>query len=134
MKAPRPDPSFEALLDYLKRTRGFDFSNYRRSTLLRRVQKRMGEVGTISFEDYQDYLEVHAEEFARLFDHALINVTSFFRDEEAWGFLALKSCRRSWRAIARFVCGARDAPRERRRSRWPWSLRKPWAKRNFANE
>lgn len=48
----------------------------------------MQVVGISGFAEYQDYLEVHPEEFAELFNTVLINVTSFFRDKEAWDFLA----------------------------------------------
>ena len=40
-----------------------------------------------NFEDYIDYLEVHPEEFASLFNTVLINVTAFFRDAAAWNYL-----------------------------------------------
>jgi two-component system CheB/CheR fusion protein len=82
------DPKFEALLDYLKRNRGFDFTGYKRSSLKRRTTRRMQVVGVEGYEDYLDYLEVHPEEFAFLFNTILINVTSFFRDPEAWEALA----------------------------------------------
>src|SRR5437867_5785421 len=72
----------EALLDYLRQSRAVDFTGYKRSTLLRRINKRIQQVSLGSFADYQDYLEVHPEEFAKLFDTVLINVTSFFRDPE----------------------------------------------------
>lgn len=87
MKAEE-DPKFEALLDYLRRTRGFDFSGYKRTSLMRRVRRRMQDAGVPDFVDYMDYLEVHPEEFSRLFDTVLINVTGFFRDEEAWKHFA----------------------------------------------
>jgi two-component system CheB/CheR fusion protein len=35
------DHAFEALLEYLKRCRGFDFTGYKRSSLRRRISKRM---------------------------------------------------------------------------------------------
>ena len=82
------DPMFEALLDYVKRTRGFDFMGYKRATLQRRVLKRVHDLKLRSFGDYMDYLEVHPEEFPILFDTILINVTSFFRDPPAWEYLA----------------------------------------------
>lgn len=82
------DHAFEALLDQLKRSRGFDFTGYKRSTLVRRVGKRMGEVGVHDYVAYQDYLEVHPDEFARLFNTILINVTAFLRDPAAWEYLA----------------------------------------------
>jgi two-component system, chemotaxis family, CheB/CheR fusion protein len=86
-----PDPeaqSFVRLLDYLKSTRGFDFSGYKASTLMRRLQKRMHEVGAADYAAYHDYLEVHPDEFVPLFDTVLINVTSFFRDPQAWSYIA----------------------------------------------
>src|SRR5436189_1966205 len=89
--ASEPDTKtreLEDLLDYLKRTRGFDFSGYKKTTLSRRIEKRMASVGVSSFGDYQDYLEVNPREFTELFNTILINVTSFFRDPPAWEFLA----------------------------------------------
>jgi two-component system, chemotaxis family, CheB/CheR fusion protein len=77
----------EAVLEHLRRARGFDFTGYKRSTLRRRVAKRMAEVGVARFADYLDHLEVHPEEFPHLLDSLLINVTGFFRDPPAWGYL-----------------------------------------------
>jgi two-component system CheB/CheR fusion protein len=76
------------LLDYLKSSRGFDFSGYKRSTLERRIQKRMGEVGIDHYDEYQDHLQVTPDEFTDLFDTILINVTGFFRDSPAWDYVA----------------------------------------------
>jgi two-component system CheB/CheR fusion protein len=75
---------FERLLQYLEQTRGFDFRAYKRTTLMRRVLKRMQTVSVPTFDAYLDYLQVHQEEFAALFNTILINVTSFFRDEDVW--------------------------------------------------
>ena len=79
--------SSEALLDYLKRNRGFDFTGYKRSTLQRRIAKRMETVEVDGYGEYLDYLEVHPGEFAELFNTILINVTGFFRDPEAWVYI-----------------------------------------------
>ncbi|MBO0699380.1 MAG: PAS domain S-box protein [Zavarzinella sp.] len=81
------DPTFEELLTYLRRNRGFDFSGYKRPSLERRIRKRMQAVGINSFPEYVDYLEVHPDEFVHLFNTILINVTSFFRDPPVWEFL-----------------------------------------------
>ncbi len=78
---------FENLLDYLKRSRGFDFSAYKRTTLQRRIEKRMQMLKIAKFSDYIDYLEVQPSEFSMLFNTILINVTSFFRDPQTWEFL-----------------------------------------------
>ncbi|MDZ4833393.1 MAG: CheR family methyltransferase [Candidatus Melainabacteria bacterium] len=87
MNEPQTDSRFEGLLDYLKRTRGFDFTGYKRTSLTRRVQRRMDFVGVDDFIDYVDYLEVHPDEFTSLFNTILINVTGFFRDQPAWDYL-----------------------------------------------
>ncbi|MEN3285552.1 MAG: two-component system, chemotaxis family, CheB/CheR fusion protein [Solirubrobacteraceae bacterium] len=79
--------ALDVLLDYLKRTRGFDFTGYKRTTLGRRVAKRMEAVGVDSHAAYVDFLEVHPDEFAFLFNTILINVTGFFRDHGAWDYL-----------------------------------------------
>ncbi|MGY1744318.1 CheR family methyltransferase [Blastococcus sp. SYSU D00695] len=81
------DPAFEDLLVYLRERRGFDFTGYKRPSLVRRVRRRMGEVGIGSFAEYEDFLEVHPEEFAPLFNTILINVTGFFRDQGSWDHL-----------------------------------------------
>lgn len=83
----QPDASFEALLLHLKESRGFDFTGYKRSSLTRRVDRRMAQVGVEDYATYLDYLEVHTEEFTALFNTILINVTGFFRDAEAWDYL-----------------------------------------------
>ncbi|MEN3358277.1 MAG: two-component system, chemotaxis family, CheB/CheR fusion protein [Mycobacteriales bacterium] len=77
-------PSFERLLQYLKESRGFDFTGYKRTSLIRRVQHQMSQVGVAEFDDYLDYLQVHPDEFTALFNTILINVTGFFRDPDAW--------------------------------------------------
>ncbi|MEA2838480.1 MAG: two-component system, chemotaxis family, CheB/CheR fusion protein, partial [Bradyrhizobium sp.] len=78
----------ELLLDHLKRTRGFDFTAYKRSSLQRRIAKRMDQVGIAGYPEYVDHLEVVPEEFSALFNTILINVTGFFRDAPAWTYLA----------------------------------------------
>ncbi len=83
-----PDPEFEALLTYLKLSRGFDFLGYKRASLMRRVDKRMQSVGVGRYPDYVEYLEVHSDEFGHLFNTILINVTAFFRDASLWEYLA----------------------------------------------
>jgi two-component system, chemotaxis family, CheB/CheR fusion protein len=87
-QSPENHDTFEVLLDYLKRGRGFDFTGYKRSSLRRRITKRMQQHQIDSYSDYLDYLEVHPEEFAHLFNTILINVTAFYRDAPAWEYLA----------------------------------------------
>jgi two-component system CheB/CheR fusion protein len=82
------DGTLDQLLEFIKSTRGFDFTGYKRSSIERRVSKRMTEVGVDRYEDYLDYLELHSGEFAELFNTLLINVTGFFRDPTTWSHLA----------------------------------------------
>src|SRR5690348_7776664 len=81
------DPQFKELLTHLKEQRGFDFTGYKRASLLRRVQRRMTSLRVDSYEDYLDYLQLHPDEFTPLFNTILINVTDFFRDADAWDYL-----------------------------------------------
>jgi two-component system CheB/CheR fusion protein len=87
VSVPEQD-ELEALLEHIRTTRGVDFSGYKRTTLSRRIRKRMADVGVSRFEDYGDLLEAHADEFNALFNTILINVTGFFRDRPAWDFVA----------------------------------------------
>jgi two-component system CheB/CheR fusion protein len=80
-------PELEMLLEFLKNSRGFDFTAYKRTTLSRRIDKRMSAIGIATYGAYLDYLEVHQDEFIQLFNAILINVTSFFRDADAWEYL-----------------------------------------------
>ena len=84
---PETDEGFEAILSYLKETRGFDFTGYKRSSLMRRVGRRMSVVGCSTYVDYLDHLQANSDEFGALFNTILINVTNFFRDPDAWDFL-----------------------------------------------
>jgi len=82
------DPQLEGLLEYLRDHRGFDFTGYKEGTLRRRIEKRVQTVGAKDLAEYRRYLEAHPDEFTDLFNTILINVTSFFRDLEAWDYLA----------------------------------------------
>src|SRR5215467_15896029 len=88
LATPPANGELEALLEYLKERRNFDFRGYKRASLSRRIFKRMQ---TINVEDYQRYIEVleaNPGEFGELFDTILINVTSLMRDREAWEVMA----------------------------------------------
>src|SRR3954453_436515 len=85
--ADATDESFEALIDYIRTNRGFDFSGYKRPSLERRIQKRMELTRVESYDTYRAYLEEHDDEFRALFNTILINVTTFFRDVPAWDYI-----------------------------------------------
>lgn len=81
------DEAFEALLRYMRDSRGFDFTGYKRTSLMRRVRHRMDHAGYDNFEQYLDVLQASSDEFSALFNTILINVTAFFRDPDAWEFV-----------------------------------------------
>ena len=78
----------EALLAFIKESRGVDFTGYKRGSLTRRIRKRMAEVGYETYAAYRDELERTPGEFTELFNTVLINVTGFLRDADAWEYLA----------------------------------------------
>lgn len=63
---------------------GHDFSQYKRSTILRRIQRRMQIHGLSTLETYLNNLRENPTEASALFNDILIGVTSFFRDRESW--------------------------------------------------
>ncbi len=81
------NPSFEALLDHLGRSHCFNFSGYKRSSLMRRVQQRLQMLQIPSYSDYGEYLKANPQELSQLF----INFTSFFRDASTWDYVAESS-------------------------------------------
>ena len=83
-----PDPKFERLLESVRDERGFDYTGYRRPTLMRRFEKRMQTVSADDWDAYRAYLSQHPEEYVELFNTILINVTGFFRDTETWEVVA----------------------------------------------
>lgn len=87
MQQPDDIQHFDSILQHLQQTRGFDFTAYKRPSLMRRILKRMQAVDTNTFEEYFDYLQVHQDEFAALFNTILINVTGFFRDRDVWDYM-----------------------------------------------
>lgn len=81
------EAEFEKLLTFLKESRAFDFTGYKRPSLIRRIRHRMREVSLTHVDEYLDLLQLQPDEFNSLFDTILINVTRFFRDPEAWDYL-----------------------------------------------
>ena len=74
----------EELLAFLRDSRSLDFTGYKRPSLTRRIRKRMDAVGAATVDEYRDLLEANPGEHVALVDTILINVTSFFRDPDAW--------------------------------------------------
>jgi two-component system CheB/CheR fusion protein len=72
------------VLAALRAATGRDFSLYKRSSVVRRVERRMAAMAIESIEAYARFLREHPAEVKLLFQDLLINVTAFFRDPEAF--------------------------------------------------
>src|SRR5262249_47613577 len=83
----RVDDPLRDLLTFVTRQTNMDFRNYKPSTILRRISRRMAIAHATTLRDYDEYLHAHPEEVSELVKAFLINVTGFFRDKEAFEFL-----------------------------------------------
>ena len=84
-----PASGLNTIFQVLRRTTGVDFTHYRQSTILRRIQRRMVVHKIDKIEDYVKYVQSNPAEIKALYQDMLINVTSFFRNTQVFG--ALKS-------------------------------------------
>jgi two-component system CheB/CheR fusion protein len=75
------------ILTQLHNITGHDFSQYKKTTINRRIERRMGQHHIEDTEIYVRYLKEHPPEVTILFKELLINVTNFFRDPEAFAVL-----------------------------------------------
>jgi two-component system, chemotaxis family, CheB/CheR fusion protein len=76
--------AIEKTLLILRAQTGNDFSLYKRSTVQRRIERRMGLHQIAGFSNYVRYLRENPREVELLFKELLIGVTSFFRDSDVW--------------------------------------------------
>ena len=97
-EAPSMARGLGQILAILRSRTGHDFSQYKKSTVIRRVERRMVQHDIQTPELYTRYLKEDPAEVQLLFKELLINVTSFFRDPEA--FEALRAD-----ALPRLVAG-----------------------------
>ncbi|NTV53867.1 MAG: chemotaxis protein CheB, partial [Syntrophaceae bacterium] len=76
--------SLEKVLILLRGKTGHDFSLYKKNTVYRRIERRMGIHQISRIAHYVRYLQENSQEVELLFKELLIGVTSFFRDPAAW--------------------------------------------------
>src|SRR5438874_12290870 len=72
------------ILAILRTHTGHDFGGYKKGTVLRRLQRRMGLASLFTLADYAARLHDSADEVGALANDLMINVTGFFRDLQAW--------------------------------------------------
>jgi two-component system CheB/CheR fusion protein len=83
----RPEQQQQALREIFTQLRirtGNDFSNYKRATLLRRIERRINIRNLPDLPSYMAFLQEHPEETHALLRDLLISVTNFFRDAKAF--------------------------------------------------
>ncbi|MBN2505336.1 MAG: PAS domain-containing protein [Verrucomicrobia bacterium] len=76
--------ALEKAVILLRAHTGHDFSLYKRNTLYRRIERRMGIHQIHKMATYVHYLQENSQELDLLFKELLIGVTNFFRDPAAW--------------------------------------------------
>ena len=75
------------IFERLRSANGVDFTHYKRTTIARRLERRMMLRGIESVEEYQSSLDSDPEEMAALYQDFLIRVTEFFRDRDSFDAL-----------------------------------------------
>ncbi len=87
LTAPEMETVLRILAQVHART-GHDFSQYKRATILRRIQRRMQLHGHSNLDQYMEFLRHNSTEAFAIFNDILIGVTNFFRDRESWEAMA----------------------------------------------
>lgn len=81
---PAVDDAVDRICSILRTHTGQEFSQYKRTTILRRIERRMAVHQIEALDGYIRYLEENPPEAGLLFKELLIGVTRFFRDPQAW--------------------------------------------------
>jgi two-component system CheB/CheR fusion protein len=81
------DEVFRQLLTVLRVRRGVDFTNYKLSTIKRRIVRRMALIKIDKPKDYLSFLRENKAEQDALYNDMLISVTNFFRDTQSFNYL-----------------------------------------------
>src|SRR5215472_11817188 len=84
----KPHSALDKVFILLRSHTGNDFSLYKKSTILRRIERRMSLHEMDKMAEYVRYLRASPREVELLFKELLIGVTNFFRDPAAWEHLA----------------------------------------------
>jgi two-component system, chemotaxis family, CheB/CheR fusion protein len=86
---PTDQTALKVIFQLLRRSTGVDFTHYRQTTILRRIQRRMVVHKINKITEYAKYVQTNPSEIKQLYQDMLINVTSFFRNPSV--FEAIKS-------------------------------------------
>jgi len=84
---PEDNEFLASILEVVRTRAGIDFSQYRPTTIKRRIIRRFGVLDLTTLQAYAQYIAAHHEETPLLVKDLLINVTSFYRDRAAFNAL-----------------------------------------------
>lgn len=84
IKKPEEKEGIKSILRLLSKRGGTDFSQYKVSTITRRLEKRVFALNLTSINSYLTFIQENPSELDELFNTILIGVTRFFRDGEAF--------------------------------------------------
>lgn len=84
---PEATPALNGILEEIRLRHSHDFRSYKKSTLLRRLDRRMSLHGLSTLQEYLELAQREPTELDRLVDDLMIGVTSFFRESEAFDTL-----------------------------------------------
>ncbi|MEO9210167.1 MAG: CheR family methyltransferase, partial [Ginsengibacter sp.] len=84
------EKNIKSIIDLIKEQLPLDFSDYKPTTILRRIKRRAVENNFVLLENYYEFLKETPLELEALANDFLISVTSFFRDKEAFDFIEKK--------------------------------------------
>jgi two-component system, chemotaxis family, CheB/CheR fusion protein len=76
--------NLEKIIILLRAQAGHDFSQYKKNTMFRRIERRMGIHQINQIANYVRFLQENPKELDILFKELLIGVTNFFRDTAVW--------------------------------------------------
>lgn len=84
----KSDDEVNMIFDQLRTHTNVDFSNYKFSTINRRIQRRILLLKLKNIKSYSAFLRDHPKEINALYNDLLINVTEFFRDPDSFTILS----------------------------------------------
>ncbi|WP_282015217.1 chemotaxis protein CheB [Marinifilum flexuosum] len=76
--------ALDKIIILLREQTGHDFSQYKKNTLFRRIERRKGIHQLTKMHSYVRFLQENPKEIDLLFKELLIGVTGFFRDTTVW--------------------------------------------------
>ena len=69
----------DVLLEKVHQDGGYDFRDYKRGTVIRRLERRLHATGVKNYLEYMRFLDIHPEEYQKFAEYLTIKVSNFFR-------------------------------------------------------